>query len=159
MVPRAGQPAQDRRTRFEGGSSPYEGTARMTARKIQGFRVLIVDDEPLIRWSLAEGLGREGYVVFEAGDRQSALSYFGGGAEAVDLVLLDLRLPDSTDLGLLEHIKELAPACQVILITAHGSPELVREARDKGAFRVMGKPFDIDEVIGFVGQALAARPS
>jgi DNA-binding NtrC family response regulator len=159
MVSREGQFAQQRPPGFEGGGRPYEGIVRMTARKIPEFRVLIVDDEPLIRWSLAEGLGREGYVVLEAGDRQSALAHFTGGKAAIDLVLLDLRLPDSTDLGLLARIKELAPACEVILITAHGSPDLTQAAREKGAFRVLGKPFDIEEIVGLVGQALAVRPS
>jgi DNA-binding NtrC family response regulator len=119
--------------------------------------VLVVDDEALIRWSLAESLTNAGYHVLEAPDRQSALRFFDKMPEGVCVVLLDLRLPDSQDLSLLRRIREMAPQCQIIMMTAHGTPELVEEALASGAFQVVDKPFDLDLMIGLVRQALASR--
>ena len=117
--------------------------------------VLVVDDEALIRWSLAESLTHAGYHVLEAPDRQSALRYLDRAPDGVCVVVLDLRLPDSQDLGLLRHIRRIAPRCHVIIMTAYGTPELVDEALRDGAFRVVDKPFDLDLMIGIVGEAIA----
>ena len=65
--------------------------------------VLVVDDEALIRWSLAEMLGERGYEVTEAGDGRMAVAAIENAAEPFDVVLLDYRLPDSADLRLLEN--------------------------------------------------------
>jgi len=116
--------------------------------------VLVVDDEALIRWSLAESLTNAGYHVLQAPDRQSALKFFAQDQDGACVVLLDLRLPDSQDLGLLRHIRAVAPDCRVIVMTAHGTPELVEEALRGGAFRVVDKPFDLDLMIGLVGEAV-----
>jgi DNA-binding NtrC family response regulator len=116
--------------------------------------VLVVDDEALIRWSLAESLTNAGYHVLEASDRQSALQHVTEGRDGACVVLLDLRLPDSQDLGLLRHIRQIAPACRVIIMTAHGTPDLVDEAMRVGAFRVVDKPFDLDLMVGLVAEAV-----
>ena len=71
-------------------------------------------------------LGERGYVVTEAGDARMALAAIQQAAEPFDVVLLDYRLPDSADLRLLETVKRIAPTSQVIMITAHNSPELAR---------------------------------
>src|SRR5687767_7183600 len=62
--------------------------------------VLVVDDEALIRWSLAEVLGERGYTVSEAGDARTAVAAIEGAIDPFDVVLLDYRLPDSADLRL-----------------------------------------------------------
>jgi DNA-binding NtrC family response regulator len=118
--------------------------------------VLVVDDEALIRWSVAESLEAAGFRVLEAGTAREALEHFGGSNGASCVVLLDLRLPDSDDLGLLRRIREIAPACRVILMTAHGTPEILEEALQAGAFGVLGKPFDLARVVGMVQEAAAA---
>jgi len=117
--------------------------------------VLVVDDEALIRWSLAESLTNAGYHVLEAPDRRSALEFLKPGRDGACVVLLDLRLPDSQDLGLLQHIRSVSPQCRVIIMTAHGTPELVEEALRGGAFRVVDKPFDLDLMVGLVSEAVA----
>jgi DNA-binding NtrC family response regulator len=116
--------------------------------------VLVVDDEALIRWSLAESLTNAGYHVLEAPDRKSALQFFKPGPDGACVVLLDLRLPDSQDLSLLQHIRAIAPQCRVIIMTAHGTPELAEEALRVGAFRVVDKPFDLDLMVGLVSEAV-----
>ena len=115
--------------------------------------VLVVDDEALIRWSLAEMLGERGYAVTEAGDGRMALAAIEKAPEPFDVVLLDYRLPDSADLRLLETVRRIAPTSQVIMITAHNSPELAQGAAALGAFRVISKPFEVDSLAALVGQA------
>ena len=119
--------------------------------------VLVVDDEALIRWSLAEMLGERGYVVTEAGDGRTAVAAIEGSAEPFDIVLLDYRLPDSADLRLLEKVRHLAPTSQVIMITAHNSPELAQGAAALGAYRVVSKPFEVESLAALVNQAWSDR--
>ena len=121
--------------------------------------VLVVDDEALIRWSLAEMLGERGYSVTEAGDARMALAAIESAEEPFDVVLLDYRLPDSADLRLLEKVRRLAPSSQVIMITAHNSPELAQGAAALGAYRVISKPFEVESLASLVNQARAAARS
>ncbi len=122
-------------------------------------RVLVVDDEALIRWSLAETLGAEGYQVTEAADGASAIRAFASNPGASDVVLLDLRLPDSDDLRVLSTLRRLSPLTPVILMTAYGSPEVLDEARRLGAFTIIQKPFEMDDIGSVVARAMATRAS
>ena len=115
--------------------------------------VLIVDDEALIRWTLAETLADRGYTITEAVDGRTAVAAIDGAHEPFDIVLLDFRLPDSADLRLLETVRHLTPTSQVILITAHNSPELAQGAAALGAYRVISKPFEVDSLAALVNQA------
>ena len=118
--------------------------------------VLIVDDEALIRWSIAETLEAAGFVVIEASTAREALQRLGAGGRPITVVLLDLKLPDSSDLGLLKRIRAQAPAAKVILMTAHGSAEVLEEARREGAYRAVSKPFDMQGIVGLVQSAAIA---
>lgn len=123
--------------------------------KLPQLRVLIVDDEPLIRWSLAETLTDCGHAVLEAGDGAAAIRTLAQSADPVDVVLLDFRLPDSNDLHLLSTIRRVAPKAAVIMMTAYGTPEVARGALDLGACRVVSKPFEVHEVAELVLEAHA----
>ena len=112
--------------------------------------VLVVDDEPLVRWSVAETLEESGYHVTEAGDALSALEALDGKA----VVLLDLKLPDSSDLGVLSMMRRLSPTTPVILMTAYGSDALRTEARHRGAYAVIDKPFDMATLPPLVSKAM-----
>ena len=140
---------------FSGGSEPKMRNITLMSKK-SAPSVLIVDDEALIRWSLAEMLGERGYTVTEAGDARMALAAIEGAKEPFDVVLLDYRLPDSADLRLLEKVRRLAPSSQVIMITAHNSPELAQGAAALGAYRVISKPFEVESLASLVNQARAA---
>jgi DNA-binding NtrC family response regulator len=119
--------------------------------------VLVVDDEALIRWSLAEMLGERGYTVTEAGDGRMAVAAIENAQEPFDVVLLDYRLPDSADLRLLAKVRHLAPSSQVIMITAHNSPELAQGAAALGAYSVINKPFEVESLAELVKQARIDR--
>jgi DNA-binding NtrC family response regulator len=112
---------------------------------VSPLQVLVIDDEPLIRWTISETLGAAGHRVTEAQDAASALRALTGMPEP-NVVLLDLRLPDSSDLSLLEKIREIAPGAAVIMMTAFGTPEVTAGALRLGARAVLTKPFDIHEL-------------
>lgn len=118
-------------------------------------RVLVVDDELLIRWALREVLEARGYLVSEAGNAEAARSVMAGSIP--DAVVLDYRLPDSNDLGLLTAIRHDAPATPVIMMTAYGTAEMIKDALDLGAFRVVNKPFEVHEMADLVASALDPR--
>jgi len=108
-------------------------------------QILVVDDEPLIRWCIAQTLGAAGYGITEAQDGASALRALAGMPEP-DVILLDLRLPDSSDLRLLKNIRSIAPAAAVIMMTAFGTPEVTSAALELGARAVLTKPFDMQDL-------------
>jgi DNA-binding NtrC family response regulator len=113
-------------------------------------RILIVDDEPLIRWCIAETLGTAGYGISQAQDAASALRALTDMPDP-DVILLDLRLPDSNDLRLLERIRTIAPAAAVVIMTAFGTPEITSDALKLGARAVLTKPFDMQDLAHVVG--------
>ena len=117
----------------------------------------MVDDEALIRWSLAETLSDRGYEVFESADARSARCAVGEDARRFDVILLDFRLPDSEDLSLLASLRQSSPESQIILMTAFGAPEVVRGALDLGAYRVVSKPFEMHDLANLVAEAGASR--
>jgi len=118
--------------------------------------VLVVDDEPLIRWSLAETLNGRGHTVTEAGDGKEALRVVTRAANRPDVVLLDYRLPDSNDLSLFAAIKRELPEIPIILMTAYGSPEITAGALALGAYRVVSKPFEVQDLVTLVQEARAS---
>jgi DNA-binding NtrC family response regulator len=112
---------------------------------VRCLHVLVVDDEPLIRWSIAETLGAAGHRVVEAADAASARRLLDQAPE-LDLVLLDFRLPDSSDLALLADVRQKAPNTPVIMMTAFGTPEITADALRMGALKVLNKPFNMRDL-------------
>jgi DNA-binding NtrC family response regulator len=120
------------------------------------LRILVVEDEPLIRWSIAETLGDEGHTVMEATDAASAVRAL-DNEDGIDVVLLDYQLPGSNDLGLLAEVRRLQPESAVVMMTAHGSADMTDRALALGAYRVVGKPFDMRMLEPLVVEATDAR--
>jgi DNA-binding NtrC family response regulator len=112
--------------------------------------VLVVDDEFLIRWSLRTRLAAQGYDVIEAGSIAEARAAFGKG---VQVIVLDVRLPDGSGLELLAEILAARPSSRVILISAHGTADMAQKARASGAFEFLHKPFDLNVVSDLVDRA------
>ncbi len=118
------------------------------------MNILVVDDEKLIRWSLKERLTREGYAVTEAEDGRSTFAAL--DREIPDLVLLDMKLPDTDGLSILKNIQERAPRLPVIIITAYSTVDTAVEAMKTGAYDYVSKPFNMDELAITVKRALEA---
>ena len=114
-------------------------------------KILVVDDEQLIRWSLVERLTEEGYRTVEAGTGKEALARFD---DDVDLVLLDFRLPDTDGLAVLKELRRRDPDILVILLTAYSSVDSAVEIMKQGAYHYATKPFQLDEIVLLVERAL-----
>ena len=125
-------------------------------QKVPALRVLVVDDEALIRWSLVQTLNDSGHETAEAMDAATAIRTVLESPRPFDVALLDLRLPDSKDLELLARVRRVAPRTQVILMTAYGTPEIVQGAIDLGAFRVLAKPIEMSDITALVANASRA---
>ena len=129
----------------------------MVSRKSTPLRILVVDDEPLMRWSLVETLSDAGDEVVAVTDAQSAVQVATAAAVRFDVALLDFRLPDSDDLNLLSRLRRLTPATRIILMTAYGTPEMSQEALDLGAYCVLNKPFEMNALSPLVTEAHTSR--
>ena len=103
--------------------------------------------------SIAELLRRAGHSVVEATSAADARNAMARTSEPINVVLLDFRLPDSKDLGLLEEVRRRLPQAAVVLMTALGTPEMVQGAMERGVYRVLNKPFDMHDVESLVTDA------
>lgn len=132
------------------------GNSTVTAEKFPPH-VLVVDDEPLIRWSVSESLSDLGMDVEQAADAAAALRAVTTAALPFQVVVLDLRLPDMSDLSLLATLRQLLPRAALILMTAFGTPDIATEAALLGA-TVLNKPFELQDLNRLVLGA-GRRPS
>lgn len=107
-------------------------------------KILIVDDQNGIRVLLVEVFSVEGYSTFQAPNGKLALEIV--RRESPDLVLLDMKIPGMDGLDILKHIKQIDPSIKVIMMTAYGELDMIKEATDLGALTHFTKPFDIDEL-------------
>jgi two-component system, response regulator, stage 0 sporulation protein F len=107
-------------------------------------RLLIVDDQVGIRILLLEVFATEGYDTFQAANGRTALDIV--RSHRPDLVLLDMKIPGMDGLEILKQIKEHDRTIKVIMMTAYGELDMIKEATDLGALMHFTKPFDIDEM-------------
>ena len=119
------------------------------------MKVLIVDDEPVVREVLRTVLQRAGYETSEAASAGEGLALFAD--PGVDLVLLDLMLPDRPGLAVLPEMRARRPDVPVVVVTAYSSVETAIAAMKEGAFHYVPKPFRNEEVVHLAGQALEKR--
>ena len=115
-------------------------------------KILIVDDQPSVRFGLRSLLEAEGYRVTEAENGAQALSMM--TESAPQLILLDLRLPDADGLELLPRIKAIDDDVPVIMLTAHGTIETAIRALKEGAENFLTKPFDADGLLILIAKTL-----
>ena len=126
--------------------------ASITAERVAPRRALVVDDEALIRWSVAETLTTLGMAVEQAATAAATLDLIAAATSPFDVVVLDLRLPDMNDLSLLGRIRERWPGAVVVLMTAFGTPEIIAAAVSMGVHGVLTKPFELDALTRLLAQ-------
>lgn len=114
-------------------------------------KILIVDDEMLVRNFLAETLKRKGLDIVTAENGQKAFSILKDSS--FDMVITDMKMPDITGIDILRKVKELAPNTIVVVITAYGSIENAVEAMRLGAFNYLIKPFSPDTIEAIIEKA------
>lgn len=115
-------------------------------------RILVVDDEKLIRMTLRSRLEKDGYEVHEAETGAAALSLL--QEEEPELVLLDYRLPDTDGIEVLRRIRELRPDVPVLLMTAYSSVGSAVEAMKLGAYDYLDKPVRTEDLMAAIAKAL-----
>jgi DNA-binding NtrC family response regulator len=115
-------------------------------------RILVVDDEQLIRWSTEQNLKKQGYDVMTAENGEVALKLVSG--EQPDLILLDIQMPGISGLEVLEKVKEIDEDIVVIMVTAQGGLETAVSAMRLGAYDYINKPFNFDEMSIVIRKAL-----
>ncbi|HOV39086.1 MAG TPA: sigma-54 dependent transcriptional regulator, partial [Spirochaetales bacterium] len=114
--------------------------------------ILIIDDEPGVRSVLKDILEDEKYQVFTAGDGYSGLALM--EKETIDLVILDVWMPNMGGVDVLKKIKETYPLVEVIMISGHANIDLAVKAVKLGAFDFLEKPLSLDRVLTLTRNAL-----
>jgi two-component system, NtrC family, response regulator AtoC len=117
-------------------------------------KILVIDDERLVRWSLRQKCEEWGYQVLEAPAGEPGLRL--AQHESPDLVLLDVRMPDLNGIQVLEQLKKSPDAPAVIMITADPQLDDVKSALKLGAYDFIGKPLDFEELHVTIQNALEA---
>ena len=118
--------------------------------------VLVVDDEPLIRWALTEALSEAGYPTLQAASGAETRTSLAAIAGTPLVVVLDLRLADVHDLSLVRDVRRLRPDAPLIVMSAHGTSEDAEQVRQAGAIEFLTKPFDMIDAVGAVDRAWRA---
>jgi two-component system response regulator HydG len=131
------------------------GAVLATCLDVQAGRVVVVDDKLELAETLADGLRDRGYDARALGHGADALALIEAGA--IEVLVTDLRMPDTDGLMLLAAALRCDPAPPVIVMTAYGAIDSATEAIRRGAFHYLSKPFKVDELAGWVERALAER--
>ena len=145
------------------GTTPLRGQAQFLPNSVGEFggrkwrntlaiNVLVVDDEEDLRGLLVDALCANGYCASSAKDGREALEML--RFLAYDMVVLDFHMPGMDGLKLMSHIKCLYPKTLTILMTAEALPELALEARRRGAFDVIFKPFKYTQLLSVLKRGL-----
>jgi DNA-binding response OmpR family regulator len=137
-----------------------EAAIRRRYQRSEPVRVLLAEDDPDMLALMALVLRGEGLEVVEAADGNQALALLGAGgadgAERVDLVVADVRMPGCSGLDVLQRLRGAPGSPPVVLVTAFGDPETHVRARTLGA-AVLVKPFELDDLRAIVFDVLDAR--
>jgi DNA-binding NtrC family response regulator len=113
--------------------------------------VLIVDDDAIIREQLEKELKRNFFNTLLAADGKSALEKF--SKNKVDILILDVKLPDMDGLEVLQKVKERNPDCEVIVVTGFGNQEIAVQSLRRGAIDYIDKPLDMEDLFAALGRA------
>lgn len=114
------------------------------------MEVLIIDDEPSITDALQIILSDIGHAVAIATTGREGLEQ--AGRKRYDVTITDLRLPDMSGLDLLSLLRSQEPSCCIIVITAHGTPEIAAESLRRGAFHFLCKPFQPADILALIDE-------
>ncbi len=121
--------------------------------------VLIVDDETLLLRTLSNALRDAGYQVLSAGSAGDGDALMTRGGDDVDLMVLDVKLPDRSGLDLLQAQRDRGYSGQVIVMTAFDNPESERRCRQLSVDHYLRKPFDLETMLGLIRGLLGGSGS
>src|SRR4030067_974807 len=112
---------------------------------LEKIRIIVIDDEPLMRVTMPDALIAEGYEVVTAETGRKGLDLFRDNQ--TDILVTDLKLPDMDGIQVLKEVKTRNPETHVIVITAYGSIDSAVTAMKEGASDYLTKPFSMDELL------------
>jgi CheY-like chemotaxis protein len=115
-------------------------------------KILVVDDESIIRDLLYEFLTGQGHTVLLASSGEEALKFL--SEPEIKLALVDLKLPGLDGLELIRSIKKLKPSLPCLLMTAYPDKESLARARKLGVSAYITKPFQLDQLLSLIQKAL-----
>jgi PAS domain S-box-containing protein len=118
-------------------------------------RILLVDDEPNIRWTMSEFLSRQGYETLTAGDVDSAISII--ETNVLDAAVVDIVLPRRSGIDLLQHLQGAEPFIPVIMITGEPNLSVIPEVVRAGAYDFLAKPVRPDTLVKAVSKAVEQK--
>ena len=119
------------------------------------FTVLVVDDEQEFREMTVKRLNKRNIRCFGAGNGEEALEQV--EQKAIDVVLLDVRMPGMDGIMTLREIKRIKPTVEVVMLTGHASVESGIDGMRLGAFDYLAKPVDPDKLLAVANEAMAER--
>ena len=120
------------------------------------MNILVIDDEPTIVQMCLKVLSEQGHAVQGFSNTREALSYLGGGP-SVDLLIVDYKMPELNGFEFIERAWVLHPKMRVVMITAHGTQELLGHAADTGVHGLVLKPFTPAELARTIKTAMEER--
>ncbi len=112
------------------------------------MQVIIVEDEKLLLWSLERSLMKHSLKVVSKTNAEEALRCLEN--DCFDWIITDYRLPGINGLELLQRARAICPDIKVAVISAYGSPKLLKQLRNSGANLFLSKPFDIDHLLSII---------
>lgn len=118
-------------------------------------KILIVDDEDNITWSMEKYLSKDGYFIATADSAKKGAELL--NASPFELVITDMKMPDVDGFQFLNWIKKNHPKSKVVIMTAFGSPSIRDEAKKIGAYRYFEKPVDLNQLRKFINETLADK--
>jgi DNA-binding NtrC family response regulator len=117
-------------------------------------KILVADDEKLVRWSIAQALTKEGYEVVMAASGRETVDL--ASQEVFDLIITDLKMSDVDGLEVLKNLRQVQVNSKVIVITAYATESLARDSLEMGASLFISKPFDLNYMKEVVNRILGA---
>lgn len=118
----------------------------------RAIRILVVDDEEIVRYVFRNYFAKMGYQMDEACDGVEALEAMKD--TAYDFVIVDYRMPRLDGMQLLAEMRDLYPDLPAVIMTGHGSADVLEEARELGAVGGLNKPFRLDELESMLAEHL-----